>query len=483
MKERKRIRKSERPLTFAEAAVMLVAVIVIIFLNAMKWKIGTGLSVLSVAMLVSAYALIVLRIPWDDIMTEILNVFQVGMGATLILMMVGFIGSSWTASGTTPMLIYYGLDLVSPSVYLVVTFLLCAILGMATGSAWAIIGSVGLALMGVGQGLGVPIAPAAAAIAGGAYVGDMWSPFSDVPNLTAASTRGSSFDVFRAMIPTQVPAIIVAVILYGVLGVRYAGGSYDNSAVIEIQTALSQVYEWNVLLLLPPLIVIVGAAMKFPTIPVLTLSALVAVAEAILFQGGAPAASFNVLYSGVVSNTGNEAIDSLLSGGGLSNMMSLILIIFCAFIFAGIIERVGLLKVLMKNVSSLSKNRGVVILVSMISCIVSVFLTASVYVSTIVNGRIWGDVYKKNGMSTLMLARTSSGAMSNWGMIVPWSSGVAVVTGAFGITLTEYLPYLFCTWASMAFILLWGFTNRFIIPLEDDEKIDDEQVQEAQSKA
>lgn len=473
-------KKPERKVSFPEALGLLVVVIVVIFLNAMKFSIGTGLSVLGVAMIVAAYAMVVLRIPWDDMMADVLKVFHNGMGAVMILLMVGFISGSWTASGTTPMLIYYGLDLISPSVYLIVAFLICTVLGMATGSGWAIISSVGLALMGVAHGLGVPTAPAAAAIAGGAYVGDMWSPFSDVPNLTSACTRGTSFDVFKALIPSQVPAYAVTLAVYGVLGFRYADGTFDNSAVIEIQTALSGVYNWNVLLLLPLVIVIGGVALKFPIIPTLAASSLVAVAEAVAFQNMGGSAAFNVLYSGVTANTGNETIDSLLTGGGLTSMMDLILIIFCAFVFAGIIERVGLLKIVLGGLASKSKSRGKTILLSMISGVASVYLTASVYVAVILNCRIWNDIYKENGMSTLMNARTQSGGMSNWGMIVPWSGGVAVMTECFGLGWSEYAPYLVMTWASMFFIALWGFLGKFIIPLEEDEKTEQaESVQQA----
>lgn len=467
MKEKSK--KPERKLSFVEAVILLVVVIAVIFLNAMVFKIGTGLSVLSVAMILGAYGMLALHIPWDDMMAEMLKVFQNGMGAVMILLMVGFIGGSWTASGTTPMLIYYGLQLISPSVYLIVAFLLCVVLGMATGSAWAIISSVGLALMGVAQGLGVPVAPAAAAIAGGAYVGDMWSPFSDVPNLASACTRGTSFDVFKAMIPTQVPALIVSIILYGILGIKYASGSYDNSSVVEIQSALSAVYNWNILLLLPLIAVIGGVILQFPIIPTLVVSSLIAVVEAVVFQGMSGPAAFNVLYSGAVANTGNAAIDSLLTGGGLSSMMSLILIIFCAFAFAGIVERVGLLKMLVGGLAERTKSRGMTILLSMISGIASVYLTASVYVAEILNCRIWNEAYKKQGMSTLMNARVQNGGMSNWGMIVPWSGGVAVMANCFGLTWSQYAPYLFMTWASMFFIVLWGFLDKFTIPLEEDE--------------
>lgn len=459
--------KQARKISFGEAVALLLVVIVVILLNARVFGIGTGLSVLSVAMIIAAYGMFVLHIEWDDMMKDILAVFSNGMGAVMILLMVGFIGSSWTVSGTTPMLIYYGLKMVTPGLYLIVAFVLCAVMGMATGSAWAIMGSVGLALAGVAQGLGIPMPLAAAAIAGGSYVGDKWSPFSDVPNLSAACTRGTSFDVFKALIPTEAPAFVITVLLYGILGMKYAGSSYDPGVVDEILTALDQVYNFNILLLIPPIFVIVLCVMKKPIIPVLVASSLMSVVFGVVFQGEAPAKAFNVLYSGVVANTGNEAIDKLLSGGGLTNMMSLILTIFCAFIFAGILERVGLLKVLLSNLSALSKKSGNIILLSMVTGVAGVYLTSSVYVSDIINCRIWKDVYEDAGMDSLMLARTMNGGMSNWGLIVPWSGGVAVMISTFGVNWSEYAPYLFNTWLGMAFILLWGYLGRFMIKKEE----------------
>lgn len=462
--------RKPREIGMVEAILLLIVVVGVILVNSIFLKIGTGLSVLSVAMIVAAYGMLFLRVPWEKMLDEILKTFQVGMGAVLILLMVGILGASWIISGTIPMLIRYGLQLINPSVYLLIAFLLCVVLGVAMGSAWGLIGSVGLALMGVAQGLGIPAPIAAAAIAGGAYVGDMWSPFSDIPNLAAATTRGNSFDVFRAMIPTQIPALIVSVAFYLILGIMTSkSGSYDNSSVLAIQNTLSGVYQWNILLLIPPVIVIVGSVMQFPTIPVLTASALVSVAQAVIHQGMDFAAAFNALYNGSVSNTGIEAIDGLLSGGGMLNMMSLILIIFCAFIFAGILEGCGVLNPIMTKLTSVTKSRGLIILISMLTGILSIYLTASVYVAIILNTRIWAEVYRKNGMSTLNLARTMAGGISNWGMIVPWSGGVVMIAGVYGIGWTQYVPFLICTFASMFFIILFGFMNKFIIPLEDDE--------------
>ncbi len=464
------MKKAERRLTLTEAAILLVVAVILIFCNARLWGIGTGLSILGVAMVLATYAMFVLHIPWDGILEEILKVFSTGMGAVLILLMVGFVGSSWTVSGTNPMLIYYGLKMINPTVYLVIAFVLPAICGMATGSAWAIITSVGVALFGVGAGLGINPAAAAAAIASGAYIGDKWSPFSDVPNLSGALNGCTSFEVFKAQIPVEIPSLIITIVLYLILGIRHGGSAYDLSQVNAILQSLDGAYNFNILLLLPPIIIIGLAVMKKPIIPVLALSSLVAVAEGVIFQGKKPNAAFNVLYSGVTAETGDELLDKLLSGGGLTNMMSLILIIFCAFIFAGVIERMNLLQILLKDLSKVAKSHGMIILYSALTSILSVYLTASVYVATILNARVWLDVYKENNMSGRMLARVEDECMSNWGMIVPWSGGVAVVVGAFGVPLSQYAPFLFSTWTGILFTLLWGFLGKFEIPLTAEEK-------------
>lgn len=461
---------AKRKMTRPEAHVLLLLIIGLIITNSIYLNLGTGLSVLSAAILLSIYTMCFLKVSWDEIMDHILKVFQTGMGAILILLMVGLIGSSWIVNGTVPMLIDYGLKFISPGAFLVVSYILCAILGIATGSAWAIIGSVGLALMGVGQSLGVPTAQAGAAIAMGAYVGDMWSPFSDVPNLTAAATKGDSFVIFKVLAPILIPSILISIIFFAILG--YKGSfhtSFDMQAIIEIQNALSSVYNWSILLLLPPIIVVAGAIMKFPTIPVLTLSALVAVLEAVFIQNVPFAQAFNTLYVGNTSNLGNEAIDKLLTGGGLVNMMDLVLIIFCAFIFAGVLESSGLLDVLLKDLSKGVKNKSILIIVSLFTSILTVYLTASVYVAIIINSSLWNEIYLEKNMSSLNNARVLAGAMSNWGLMVPWSGGAAIMMSTFGLAWHQYLPYMITTFASMTIIIIFALADKFIIPVQDDE--------------
>ena len=216
MKEKKK--RASRKLKFIEALVLLFILVSFLIWCSIFAKVPTGMAILTCGIIAAIYGMFILNITWNDMLEEIMKVFKVGMGAVLILLMVGLISGSWLSSGTTPLLIYYGLQIISPAMFLMVAFIVTAVAGMATGSAWAIIGSFGIALMGVATGLGIPTPIAAAAICAGSYLGDKWSPLSDVTNLASAVTEGTSFDLFATMIPTALPGVIGAIIIYGIMG-------------------------------------------------------------------------------------------------------------------------------------------------------------------------------------------------------------------------------------------------------------------------
>lgn len=454
--------KVSRKLGFLEAMVLLIILVSFLIWCALFAKVPTGMAILTCGIIAATYAMLVLNTKWDDMLEDIMKVFKVGMGAVLILLMVGLISGSWLSSGTTPLLIYYGLNLINPAMYLVAAFVITGIASMATGSGWAIIGSFGIALMGVAVGLGIPIPIAAAAICAGSYLGDKWSPLSDVTNLSSSVTGGTSFDLFATMIPTALPGVIGAIIIYGIMGVKYAGGAVDSSLIDPILLGLTGAYKFTPLLLIPPILVIVLASMKKPILPVLILGVFSGSFFAVVTQGMSVSKSLKVLYSGYVASTGDKAIDKLLTGGGLSSMMALILIIFCAFIFAGIIEQMGMLDVILLKLSSLTNNRGNLVLVSVVTTILGVYLSSSVYVTTIVNGRMWNPAYKKAGLHPQILARTLAEAGSQTGAIVPWSGGALVMLNAFGVQWYEYTPYLFNFWISVACVILFGYIGKFM---------------------
>lgn len=461
-------KRESRQLTFSEAIGLLIVFVVILIWGSIVSKIPTGISICLCSVVAGLYGIIVLHKTWDDLQAGILKVIGIGMSATLILLMVGLISGSWLSSGTTPILIYWGLKLLNPSVYLAVTFVITAIGGMATGSAWAIMATFGVALMGVANGLGISTPIAAAVICCGSYLGDKWSPLSDVTNLASAVTDEKSFRLFGCMIPTAGVSAGIALVIYVIMGLMIGNsGTYDASMTNDILNTLEGTYNFNPVLVLPIVVVVVLAAMKKPILPALVIGAAIGTVFAILIQGMSVTEALSALYNGYTVSTGNAAIDDLLSGGGLSYMMSLILMLFCAFVFAGIIESMGTLDAILEKLIKIVRKRGHLVLVSMLTTILGVYLTSSVYVSTIMNGRMYLPAYEKEGIDKIALARTLSECASNFGAIVPWSNGAIIMLSTFGVHWYEYAPYMFNHWLALILVALFGYTGKFL-PLKKE---------------
>lgn len=459
--------KEKRKITFGEAVGLLLAFVYVLIWGALKAKIPTGMSVLLCAIIASTYGMVVLRYEWDEILQSILKILSVGMPAILILLMVGLITASWLASGTTPILIFWGLKLLSPSVYLVAAFLITGIASVATGSSWAIVGTFGVALLGIGQGLGIPVGVATGAIVAGSFLGDKWSPLSDSANLAAAITGSSVINLFKIMIPTSGFSSLLAMIIFGIMGFFYgSSGSIDASIIDPIVQGLGAAYHFNLLLILPPAVVIVLAVKKKPILPVLVIGVALGALLAIVFQGIPVNKMLSILYSGFQASTGVEGIDKLLSGGGLSSMMGLVLIIFCAFAFAGTVEVIGILDAIMEKLRNATSTPGPLAIISLFTSVLTVYLSSSVYVSMILNGRMYEPAFKAAGLEKTNLSRAVVESACYSGAYVPWSGGHLVILGALGVSWQEFMPYLFNHWIAMLLVIIYAFAGAFT------EKID-----------
>ncbi len=447
---------------FNEAVILLCSFVGIMCLGAIVWKIPTGMSVLLCGIVAATYGMMILKFTWDEIQESILNLIKIGMPAILILLMVGLITASWLASGTTPIIIYWGLKLLTPSVFLVTAFLLTSAASMATGSSWAIVGTFGVALLGVAQGLGVPTGIAAGAIVAGSFLGDKWSPLSDSSNLAAAVTGTDIIKLVTSMIPTSGVAAVAAAVLYGVIGFFFQSSSNaDVSSLNPIMTALETTYNLNIILLLPPVVVVYLAFKKKPILPVLSIGVLLGAVLAVVMQGVPVGKMLAILYNGNAMSTGMKSIDKLLSGGGLSAMMSLVLILLCAFIFAGVVERIGVLEVLVDKLKSITASPGPLVLTSLITSQLTVYLSSSVYVGMILNGRMYAPAYEKAGLKKVNLSRSVLEMCCYSGAYVPWSGGCLVVLGALGVQWYEYMPYIFSHWIAVILVVVYAYLGIF----------------------
>jgi NhaC family Na+:H+ antiporter len=411
-----------------------------------------------------------LKFSWKDMERGIVDSIHRAMPAILIMLTVGVLIGSWMASGTIPMVIYYGLKLISPKFFLVTACFVCSITALATGTSWGTIGTVGVAFIGIAMGLGIPLGLAAGAIVAGAYFGDKMSPFSDIPNLAAVTAGANLFDHIKHMMWSAVPGWLLSLIVYFFVGLRYRTGTVENETMALILDTLKKNFRFNVLLLLPMLIVFYLAFTKRPTIPGMLISSLVAAALAVIFQKESLVQIAQAVNTGYPAHTGVEAVDKLLTRGGLMSMMQTQLVAFTAFSFGGIMQKTGLLSVILERVMKVARKIGSLVAVTIGSCVVTALVTGSSYLSVIIPGDLLSPVYKKKGLAAKNLSRIIDECGGIIVPLVPWSMAGVYITGALGVQVFSYLPWAIANYAAIFILGLYGFTGFTMAPkIRDDE--------------
>ena len=467
--------RTERKVNLAEA-IILLAIFVIIMIDGALWGgFPTAMSVVYCAIVAGIYGCAVLHISWEKMFNNALSVVQSAMPAMYFLMLTGFVSASWIASGTIPYMIYLGLEIISPQIFLFTAFLLCFIASMATGSSWAIVSSVGLALGAIATGLGIPLPIAVGAIVSGAFCGDKWSPLSDTPNLAAAVSGQNILKVFTNLISTSGFGSIIAALIFLVQGfLLHASGTSSLSDVTSLTQQLSELFNFNIFLLVPLIFVIVLCVMKLPPLPVVAGGVAIGMIEALIFQGVTFSEITNIVWSGYVSDSGNEVIDSLLTRGGCTSLSELLLLLFMAFVFAGFLNEMGVLDVIADRITRVIKGTGSLVLCSLLTSVLGVFLSASVYVSIILNTQMYDKAYRKAGLDRVNLSRTTLEGTAMRGGMIPYSGGGVLVLAATGVAAWTYLPYCYGTWISMLLTVIWAFTRnkRFLPTAKYDENLE-----------
>lgn len=457
--------KTPRKVSFLEAMILLVVIVGVMIWTALIAKAPTAMGVLYCAVICAFYG-IFLGFKWDDMFLNVLDVVKTAMPALYFLMLVGFVSASWIASGTIPYMIYLGLKMIHPSIFLFAAFLLTSIASMVTGSSWAIVTSLGLALGGIATGLGIPLPMAAGAIVSGCFLGDKWSPLSDTPNLSAASTGQNIIKLFKSMVPTSGFGAVLAAVAFLILGFMLpVSSTADTSSVTQFINGLSDSFNFNILLLIPVIFVFVMAALKFPILPVLSLGVGIGMIEAIVFQANTFKALTGIVWSGYVSKSGIADVDTLLTRGGAMSLAGLVMLLFAAFTFAGLIEKIGVLDAIMEKLLKIIKSTKSLILCTLITSIATVFLSSSVYVSIILNGRMYDKAYRKKNLDIINLSRTITEGSAYFGGMCPWSGGGLLVISSLGVAPWVYLPYVFGCWGAILFTILWAYTGKYM-PME-----------------
>lgn len=411
-----------------------------------------------------------LKFSWKDMELGIVDSIHRAMPAILIMLTVGVLIGSWMASGTIPMVIYYGLKLISPKFFLVTACFVCSITALATGTSWGTIGTVGVAFIGIATGLNMPLGMAAGAIVAGAYFGDKMSPFSDIPNLAAVTAGANLFDHIKHMMWSAVPGWLLSLIVYFFVGLRYQTGTVESEKMTLLLDTLKKNFRFNVLLLLPMLIVFYLAFTKRPTIPGMLISSLVAAALAVIFQKESLVQIAQAVNTGYPAHTGVEAVDKLLMRGGLMSMMETQLVAFTAFSFGGIMQKTGLLSVILERVMKVAGKVGSLVAVTIGSCVVTALVTGSSYLSVIIPGDLLSPVYKKKGLAAKNLSRIIDECGGIIVPLIPWSMAGVYITGALGVPVFSYLPWAIANYAAIFILGLYGLTGfTMASKIRDDE--------------
>ncbi|MDN3652744.1 Na+/H+ antiporter NhaC [Thalassotalea ponticola] len=394
---------------------------------------------------------------WQAMEKAIIKGISISLGAVMILLVVGSLIGTWLLAGTVPTLIYYGLTVLNPSYFYAATCIICGIVAMSIGSSWTTAATVGVALLAVGDGLGLSPAITAGAIISGAYFGDKISPLSETTNLAPAVAGSELFAHIRYMLWTTIPSIVTALILFLLLGIS-ADVSQNTDNAMQMKQVLSQHFDISVFNLLPLVVLLALAIKKVPAFLSVAIGAIVGAIWAVIFQQDVISALagdskslveanitvvWTAFFDGVAFSTGNANIDSLLSRGGMSGMLNTVWLIICALTFGAVLEHLGILQRLMTAILSGVRSVGGLISSTVGTCIATNLVAADQYMGIVMPGRMFKQEYQRRGLHPLVLSRTLEDSGTLTSPLIPWNSCGAYMYGVLAVNPLEYAMYAF----------------------------------------
>lgn len=405
---------------------------------------------------------------WDTIQQGMIKGITHALGSIIILLLVGILIGTWILGGVVPTLVYYGLQIFSPSIFLVACALICAIASSATGTSWGTTGTIGVALMGVGAGLGIPLPWVAGAVLSGAYFGDKMSPLSDTTNMAPAMVGVDLYVHIRHMASTTGLAFAISLIVYAIVGRFHTPEAADSTRVDDILVMLQETFVIHPLLLTPPVLVMLLSFRKIPAVPGIAIGAIAGLVCAMTVQGADYVSTMNAAMSGYVAETGNADVDSLLSRGGLESMTYTVSLIIVAMMFGGVMQGTGQIQVIATAILAFARSTGSLILTTALTAIGSNFLLCDQYMSLVMTGRMYGTAYRDQGLAPENLSRVTEDAGTVVDPLVPWGSGGAYQTATLGVPTLLYAPFAVFCWVSPLVTILFGYMGWTIKPLIED---------------
>jgi NhaC family Na+:H+ antiporter len=421
---------------------------------------------------------------WQEIESGMIDTIKMSLQAILILLTVGSLIGAWILSGTVPSMIYYGVALMSPDYFYLTACVVCALLGLSIGSSWTVAGTLGVGLMGIAAALDLSLAISAGAIISGAYFGDKLSPLSETTNLAAAVTNNDLFDHIQHMLWTTVPAMAITLSVFFFMGLGNSS-SVVIEDIVNLQNAMRESFTINPFMLLPLVILLIMAMKKLPALSTLICGTVVGCVFAAVFQwdavitlasdpGLSDAAAifkglFSAMFLGYNSVTGNEALDTLLSKGGMSSMLTTIGLVINAMAFGGAMARTGLLARLVEAALSRVKSAGGLITATVGTCIGTNILAADQYLSVVLPGQMFVEPYKEHKLKSVNLSRTLEDSGTLTSALVPWNTCGAYMSATLGVSTFAYAPFVFFNILCPIIAIIYGF-SLIAVPSIDEEK-------------
>ena len=414
---------------------------------------------------------------WSYLEQGILAAINRSMQAMLILAVVGLMLGSWVAGGVVPSMMYFGIKIIAPSIFLFTACLLCSIVSLATGSSWSTAGSMGVALIGVGTALGFNPAMTAGAVVSGAYFGDKMSPLSDTTNLAPAVAGSNLFDHIKHMIFTTGPSLIVALAAYLVMGFSHAkdAAGADLAVVDDILGFITDNFQVGVIYLLPPVFVIAAVALKLPALPSLIGGVLLGL-PFMAMQGIDPTTWMGILnYGSEVAAPDDPVLGELaglLSSSGMQGMMWTISLIMCAMVFGGIVDCTGMMATLAGALLKLAKGTGGLVTITVFSCIFVNIICCDQYLAIILPGRMYKEAFEDRRLKAKNLSRCLEDSGTITSNFVPWNTCGATMTSFLGQPqwgAGGYAPYAILNWLNPLVSILWGFTGFTMEKMTEEE--------------
>lgn len=438
------------------------------------------------ALLIAASVAVVVALTngfkWDFIQKGIVKSIKSALPALIILLLIGALAGSWMLSGVVPAMIYYGLDILNPTLFLPATCIICAIVSMATGSSWTTSATVGIALIGIGSVLGFNKGLIAGAILSGAYFGDKMSPLSDTTNLAPAMAGTDLITHIKYMAYTTIPTMVITLLIFLILGfTKTYSGSIDE--IVALKQAIQSKVNITPWLFLVPIIVIVLIVKKMPAIPALFIGSLLGGVFAVIFQTDlivSLASNKNIFFAyyevvinamttNIAITTENELVNELLSSGGMNGMLNTIWLIICAMIFGGAMEKTGMLKTITTSIMYFAKSTGSLIATTASSCIMFNVTASDQYLAIVVPGKMFAKIYKERNLHPKVLSRTLEDAGTVTSALIPWNTCGAYHSNVLGVATGDYFMYCFFNLLSPIMTVIFGFFNIKIAKLKKSE--------------